>query len=96
MRDWRALLPPLENTVTPPVAHWTMSAEPVLATLMGGIHSFAGPIVGSVLFFIIKDVVMRFTEYWLICFGVIVVALVMRFPEGVMSLFERRGRSART
>ena len=91
-----ALLPPLENTVTPPVAHWTMSAEPVLATLMGGIHSFAGTIVGSVLFFIIKDVVMRFTEYWLICFGVIVVALVMRFPEGVMSLFERRGRSART
>ncbi len=89
-----ALLPPLENTVTPPVAHWTMSAEPVLATLMGGIHSFAGPIVGSVLFFLIKDVVMRYTEYWLICFGVIVVALVMRFPDGVMSLFDRRRRAA--
>jgi len=38
-----ALLPPLENTVTPPVAHWTHSAEPVLATLLGGIHTFAGP-----------------------------------------------------
>jgi branched-chain amino acid transport system permease protein len=85
-----ALLPPLENTVTPPIAHWTMSAEPVLATLMGGVHSFAGPIVGSILFFLIKDVVMRFTEYWLICFGVIVVALVMRFPDGVMSFFEQR------
>src|SRR5262245_3367741 len=85
-----ALLSPLENTVTPPVAHWTTSAEPVLATLMGGIHTFTGPIVGSILFILIKDVVMRFTEYWLICFGVIVVAMVMLFPSGIMSLFERR------
>ena len=89
-----ALLTPLENTVTPPVAHWTMSAEPVLATLMGGIHTFTGPIVGSILFFLIKDVVMRFTEYWLICFGVIVVAMVMCFPSGIMSLFESRRRPA--
>jgi branched-chain amino acid transport system permease protein len=89
-----ALLTPLENTVTPPVAHWTMSAEPVLATLMGGIHTFTGPIVGSILFFLIKDSVMRFTEYWLICFGVIVVTMVMVFPSGIMSLFEKRRRPA--
>jgi branched-chain amino acid transport system permease protein len=89
-----ALLPPLENTVTPPIAHWTMSAEPVLATLMGGIHTFSGPIVGSILFFLIKDIIMRFTEYWLICFGVIVVAMVMLFPSGIMSLFEHRRRPA--
>ena len=90
-----ALLPPLENTVTPPIAHWSTSAEPVLATLMGGIHAFGGPIVGSVLFFVIKDVAMRFTEYWLILMGVIVVAMVMRFPDGVMSVFERRRRPVR-
>ena len=85
-----ALLPPLENTVTPPIAHWSTSAEPVLATLLGGIHTFSGPIVGAFLFFMIKDVVMRFTEYWLICFGIIVVAMVMLFPSGIMSIFENR------
>lgn len=89
-----ALLPPLENTVTPPIAHWSMSAEPVLATLMGGVRSFAGPIVGSFLFFVIKDVIVRFTEYWLIWFGMIVVALVIAFPGGVMSIFARRYRVA--
>ena len=89
-----ALLPPLENTVTPPIAHWSTSAEPVLATLLGGIHTFSGPIVGAFLFFVIKDVVMRFTEYWLICFGVIVVAMVMGFPNGIMSIFENRQRPA--
>lgn len=85
-----ALLPPLENTVTPPIAHWSTSAEPVLATLLGGVHAFAGPIVGAFLFFIIKDIIVRFTEYWLIWFGVIVVALVMGFPGGVMSIFAKR------
>jgi branched-chain amino acid transport system permease protein len=85
-----ALLPPLENTVTPPVAHWTHSAEPVLATLLGGIHTFAGPIVGAFLFYVIKDIIVRFTEYWLICLGAIVLALVMGLPGGVVSIFEKR------
>jgi branched-chain amino acid transport system permease protein len=89
-----ALLPPLENTVTPPIAHWSTSAEPVLATLLGGVHSFAGPIVGSILFIVIKDIIVRFTEYWLIVFGVIVVALVMTFPEGFMTIFAKRRRAA--
>jgi branched-chain amino acid transport system permease protein len=90
-----ALLPPLENTVTPPIAHWTTSAEPVLATLLGGVHAFAGPIVGAILFLVIRDVVVRFTEYWLIVFGVIVVALVMGFPEGVTSIFRKAKRGPR-
>jgi branched-chain amino acid transport system permease protein len=85
-----AMLTPLENTVTPPVAHWSTSAEPVLATLLGGVHAFAGPIVGAFLFLVIKDIIVRFTEYWLIWFGVIVVALVLGFPGGVMSILAKR------
>ncbi len=85
-----ALLPPLENTVTPPLAHWSTSAQPVLATLLGGIHSFAGPIVGAFLLFMIKEIIVRFTEHWQIWLGAIVVALVMGFRGGVMSIVIRR------
>ncbi|HEV8661837.1 MAG TPA: branched-chain amino acid ABC transporter permease [Candidatus Methylomirabilis sp.] len=81
-----SLLPPLENTVTPPIAHWSASAEPVLATLLGGIHTFAGPIVGAFLFFAIKDLIVRFTEYWPLVLGTIVVVLVMGFRGGVASI----------
>jgi branched-chain amino acid transport system permease protein len=83
-----ALLPPLESTVTPPVAHWSHSAEPVLATLLGGIYTFIGPIVGAILFYLMKDIIVRFTEYWLICLGAIVVVLVLGFRGGVVSLFD--------
>jgi branched-chain amino acid transport system permease protein len=90
-----ALLPPLENTVTPPIAHWTTSADPVLATLMGGIQSFAGPIVGAFLLFMIKDIIVRFTENWLIWLGLIVVVLVMGFRGGVASLVADRWQDLR-
>jgi branched-chain amino acid transport system permease protein len=94
-----ALLPPLENTVTPPIAHWSHSAEPVLATLLGGIHAFAGPLVGAFLLFMIKDIIVRYTENWLIVLGVIVVVLVMGFRGGVVSILaeavHRRERGAR-
>ena len=85
-----ALLTPLENTVTPGIAHWSTSAEPVLATLLGGVHVFGGPIVGAFLFFMLKDIIVRFTQYWLIWLGAIVVALVMGFRGGVASIFARR------
>jgi branched-chain amino acid transport system permease protein len=84
-----ALIPPLESTVTPPLAHWTHSAEPVMATLLGGIYTFSGPIVGAFLFYVIKDIIVRFTEYWLIWLGAIVLALVMGLPGGVVSIFQK-------
>jgi branched-chain amino acid transport system permease protein len=86
-----ALLPPLESTVTPPVAHWSHSAEPVMATLLGGINAFSGPIVGSALFYLLKDLIVRVTEYWLICLGTIVIILVMGFRGGVVSIFSPKG-----
>ncbi len=85
-----SLVPPLENTVTPPLAHWTQSAEPVMVTLLGGIHTFSGPIVGSILFYLIKDIIVRYTQYWLIWFGSIVVFLVLVFRGGIVIFFTER------
>lgn len=79
-----SLLPPLENTVTPPIAHWTASAEPVLATLLGGIRHFSGPLVGAFLLVVAKDVIVRFTVHWSLVLGAVVVLLVLGFRGGVV------------
>ncbi len=81
-----ALLPPLENTVTPVIAHWSTSGDPVLAALLGGIHTFAGPLVGAFLLVVIKDVIVRFTVHWSIVLGATVIVLVMGFRGGVVSI----------
>ncbi len=83
-----SLLPPLENTVTPPIAHWTASAEPVLATLLGGIRHFSGPLVGAFVLVVAKDMIVRFTVHWSLVLGAVVVALVLGFRGGVASGLE--------
>lgn len=82
------LLPPLENTLAPAVAHWTKSAEPVLVSLLGGAQTFAGPIIGSLLFLVIKESIVRYTEYWLIWFGAILLILVLGFRGGVAGFLD--------
>jgi branched-chain amino acid transport system permease protein len=83
-----ALLAPLEQTVSPSVAHWTKSAEPVMATLIGGPFSFSGPIVGAAVYLGLKELIVRFTEYWLLVFGLVLLVIVLAFRGGLVGAFE--------
>jgi len=83
-----ALMVPLGRSASPSMANWTFSAEPVIATLLGGAFTFAGPIVGSFLFYIIKEIVVIFTGYWMMTLGIIVLALVLGFRGGVVSVIQ--------
>jgi len=89
-----AMVAPLENTVAPTAAHWTKSAAPVLATLLGGIHTFAGPMVGAFLFYVIQEFIERMTEFWLLGFGLVLLVLVLGFRGGVVGYYEARIRPA--
>jgi branched-chain amino acid transport system permease protein len=84
-----ALLAPLERTITPVYAHWIASADPVLAALIGGLYVFAGPIVGSVLFIGIKEIVVRWTDHWMLVMGAIVIVMVLGFRGGVLGTLLR-------
>ena len=83
-----ALMVPLGRSASPAIANWTFSAEPVIATLLGGASAFAGPIVGAFLFYIIKEIVVIFTGYWMMTLGIIVVALVLGFRGGIVSVIQ--------
>jgi branched-chain amino acid transport system permease protein len=90
-----ALLAPLEQTVSPSAAHWTKSAEPVMATLIGGPFSFTGPIVGAAVYLGLKEVIVRFTEYWLLVFGLVLLVIVLAFRGGLVGAFESLMRKLR-
>lgn len=78
-----SLMAPLEGSVAPSVAHWTKSAEPVMATLIGGPYVFFGPFVGAAIFIGLKEIIVRFTEYWLLIFGAVLMGVVLGFRGGV-------------
>jgi branched-chain amino acid transport system permease protein len=85
-----ALLAPLEQTVSPSTAHWTKSAEPVMATLIGGPLAFGGPILGAVIYLGLKEIIVRYTEYWLLVFGLVLLILVLSFRGGLAGALWRR------
>lgn len=84
-----ALIIPLIKAADPGMAHWTFSAEPVLACLLGGAHTFAGPVVGAILLYVIKELIIRFTEHWSLILGVAVILLVLVFRGGIVSVLEK-------
>jgi branched-chain amino acid transport system permease protein len=80
------------------MAHWTHSAEPILVSLLGGLHTLTGPLVGSLLFVAMREIIMRFTENWMLAFGVVLLVIILGFRGGVVgSLAEvlRRRQAAR-
>jgi branched-chain amino acid transport system permease protein len=72
----------------------------VLMTLTGGgLVSFWGPLLGTVVFFVARDVLGALTETWLIWYGLMFMAIVMFKPEGIAGMLQalgaRAGRGAR-
>ncbi|REJ34802.1 MAG: branched-chain amino acid ABC transporter permease [Bacillota bacterium] len=78
-----ALFAPYQGTITPVLADWMWSAEPVMMTLLGGPAVFGGPVLGAALITLLKDFVASETEYWPLLVGTAVVLLVLFLPGGV-------------
>ncbi len=74
----------LENNTSPFSAHWSHSAEPILVSLIGGIQTFTGPIVGSVIFIVLREIIERFTHNWMLWLGVILLVIIMGLRGGVV------------
>jgi branched-chain amino acid transport system permease protein len=78
----------LEGNARPLMAHWTHSAEPILVSLLGGLGSLAGPLVGSVLFVGLREIVQRFTEHWMLGFGLVLLVIIGAFRGGVVGTLQ--------
>jgi len=65
----------------------------IIATILGGLGTVAGPVIGSVAFYWLRDLMWsHFLHYHLIVTGVLLITLVMWVPEGIVgSLSDRSG-----
>lgn len=74
----------LDSNTAPFTAHWSHSASPVLVSLIGGMHTFAGPMVGSLIFVVLREIIERFTHNWMLWFGIILLVMIMGLRGGVV------------
>jgi branched-chain amino acid transport system permease protein len=68
----------------PEFAYWTISGEGIFINMLGGVTTFLGPMVGTVLFLILNDTVTRFTEYHGIVLGVVILFFAIGLRKGLM------------
>jgi branched-chain amino acid transport system permease protein len=59
----------------------------VLMTLVGGgLVSFWGPVLGTVVYFVARDLLGALTETWLLWYGLLFMAIIMFRPDGIAGM----------
>ena len=64
--------------------HWTMSGEVVLMTLLGGLGTIFGPVVGAAVIITMQNYLAQFGAWVTIIQGVIFVICVLAFRRGII------------
>ena len=72
--------------------HWAMSGEVVLMTLVGGLGTVFGPVVGAVFIVGLENYSARFGEWVPVIQGCIFVFCVLLFRRGFVGLIEQAAR----
>ena len=72
--------------------HWTMSGEVVLMTLVGGLGTIFGPIVGAFLIVAMENYLAAFGQWVLVIQGAVFVICVLAFRRGIVGELAARLR----
>ena len=65
------------------------SGELLAMVLIGGMRSFAGPLIGAVFFLLFREYLSQYTENWLLFFGLVFVTFVLLSPSGLVGIGQR-------
>jgi branched-chain amino acid transport system permease protein len=70
--------------ISPQVVGLQSSAEILLMVISGGTATLFGPIAGSIIVVVMKNIVSAYVERWNLVLGVIFVAIITFMPEGLV------------
>ncbi len=73
-------------------AHWHMSGEVILMTILGGMGTMAGPVVGAIFVTSLHHYLAGVGSWIVTMMGAIFICVVMLFREGMVGYAEQRMR----
>jgi branched-chain amino acid transport system permease protein len=68
--------------------NWT--AYTIFIVVIGGLGTLEGPIVGTLLFFLLREVLSDHGAWYMILLGLLAVVAMLRFPQGLWGLVAER------
>jgi len=72
-----------KGSVFPTYISIPKSVDALLMVLLGGVATVSGPIVGALAYVGLYDTLLRTTELWRLALGIVIMLLVVLFPEGI-------------
>lgn len=86
--------------ISPDLLIWTVSGEVLIIVILGGLGTLIGPLIGAVVFVMLKHEVSSFTAHWHIVIGMLLIATVLAGGRGIFGqtehwLASRRGKAAK-
>ena len=90
-----ALFAALNNFISPESFPFFQSITFLLVVLVGGPGTVLGPVAGALVVVLLPEMLGFLEEYRLLFFGVLLLAVLLAAPEGIMGFVEKRlGRRA--
>jgi branched-chain amino acid transport system permease protein len=69
---------------------WTTSGDVVVMTVIGGMGTIFGPVIGAAFTILLRDILSNFTESWNTIMGVLFMATVLGFQGGIMGIIRKK------
>lgn len=79
--------------ISPEMMSWTRSGELIFIVVLGGAGTLFGPVLGTIAFVILEEILSRITIYWPIIFGIILITVVLFAKggmEGILQKFNKK------
>ncbi len=71
------------------------SVDALLMVLLGGVGTPSGPVVGALAYAGLQEELARLTDFWRLCLGAAIIALVLFFPQGLAGAARARWEARR-
>lgn len=68
--------------------NWT--ANTIFIVVIGGLGTVEGPIVGTIVFFLLRELLADYGAWYMILLGALAVIAMMRYPQGLWGLVAER------
>lgn len=75
--------------ISPESLHWSVSAITLLMVVVGGFKNPIGPIVGAMVYFIVKDFLGDHATHSMAIFGAALIAVIVFSPDGIVGAATR-------
>lgn len=70
--------------------YWTMNGEVVFVSIVGGLGTFFGPVVGAAAFILLHDTLQVVFERWELVVGAVLLVFILFFKAGIVGTIEER------